>query len=577
MAVTVRGPDGAEQVLVVDLVTLAIEPLPHGEADPAWGPGGRLVTVRAGGDGAPTLVLREPGRRAREVWAAPGAIAATAVLADGAAVAVAAWPSAPPGATPAVSHATRQRVHKRDGSGFVGALRPVLHLVDVAGGTARRIDVGPRGAVEALVPSPDGGRLAVRVRGDDLYEEVVVVEVATGAVTPMPVGPASVLGGLSWLDEQRALAALDSEGSWHPSDLAVLGPNGPQVVVRDAELAVLGADRDVVWGARRGRAVVLALDPERGRLVERAALPVGARALAHDAGSGRTAAIAGPARGPLELLCAEPGRPFEAIDLGAPRARRSRTTIPAPEILTVGRVECLVARPTHPAARFVVDLHGGPFGCWGGEHDPLHAALLDAGFAVVTPNVTGSVSYGRAHAGAIVGAWGEVDRDEVLAVADAAAAQLGCDPARAGVAGYSYGGYLAAMLVATSDRFAAAVCAAPVWDLRSSLGTGDEADASFGLNSLGLAGHDLLDRADRHSPARRLGLPTTPTLLMAGEADVSCPLSQSEQALFDLSWLGCEVELVRYPGQSHATLWDGPPEVVADRVARSVAWLSARV
>lgn len=145
------------------------------------------------------------------------------------------------------------------------------------------------------------------------------------------------------------------------------------------------------------------------------------------------------------------------------------------------------------------------------------------------------------------------------------------------MAGYSYGGYLAAMLVATTDRFAAAVCGAPVWDLRSVFGTGDEAEAAIAFNSLGLAGHELLARADRHSPARRLGRPSTPTLLLAGEADWSCPLSQSEQALFDLSWLGCEVERVRYPGQNHASLWNGDAAVVADRVRRTVAWLADRV
>ena len=47
------------------------------------------------------------------------------------------------------------------------------------------------------------------------------------------------------------------------------------------------------------------------------------------------------------------------------------------------------------------------------------------------------------------------------------------DAERTGVCGYSYGGYMTAWIIGQTQRFKAAVCGAPCFDLESMYGTSD--------------------------------------------------------------------------------------------------------
>jgi dipeptidyl aminopeptidase/acylaminoacyl peptidase len=69
----------------------------------------------------------------------------------------------------------------------------------------------------------------------------------------------------------------------------------------------------------------------------------------------------------------------------------------------------------------------------------------------------------------------------------------------------------------------------------------------------------------------------TPTLLLHGDADLRCPISQAEEWLAVLLGAGCEAELVRYPGASHGFLTQGPPSMAADYGNRLVQWVTSHV
>ena len=83
-------------------------------------------------------------------------------------------------------------------------------------------------------------------------------------------------------------------------------------------------------------------------------------------------------------------------------------------------------------------------------------------------NPRGAMGYGDAYAQANVGDWGGIDAGDLLAAVDAACARPDVDGARLGVTGESYGGWMTNWLIATTDRFAAAVAQNSISDMRSS-------------------------------------------------------------------------------------------------------------
>jgi dipeptidyl aminopeptidase/acylaminoacyl peptidase len=205
------------------------------------------------------------------------------------------------------------------------------------------------------------------------------------------------------------------------------------------------------------------------------------------------------------------------------------------------------AEPEQPV---VLHVHGGPYNAHGPVPWLEMVALAARGYTVLAPNPRGSVSYGDAHSTAIVGRWGTVDADDLQAFVNAAEPRLvGDASARLGVIGLSYGGYMTVQLLGTSRRFAAAVAENPVTNFVS----------EFGMSDLGALGAQLFTGGDeidleawfRSSPLARAHTIRTPLLLLQGERDDRCPLPESMQPYVLLKALGREVELVRFPEESH--------------------------
>ena len=64
----------------------------------------------------------------------------------------------------------------------------------------------------------------------------------------------------------------------------------------------------------------------------------------------------------------------------------------------------------------------------------------------------------------------------------------------------------------------------------------------------------------------------TPVLLLHGEADLRCPIAQSEEYFSLLKRLGKEVEFVRFPGCNHVFLRMGHPKMREEYLERMLAW-----
>ena len=218
----------------------------------------------------------------------------------------------------------------------------------------------------------------------------------------------------------------------------------------------------------------------------------------------------------------------------------------------------------------IVAVHGGPTWCWNAyfsDSEPNAVLLADAGYAVLQPNPRGSSGRGHAFAEGLLGDPGGIDFRDIMAGVDWCVAEGIADPRRLGIAGLSYGGYMAGWAITQTDRFAASVAISVVADFRS-----------FHLTSEVARWDEMILRGawdetggiyDDRSPVVHARKAKTPTLVIAGELDRCTPVSQGEQLFGALAAAGCETELVVLPGEGHVPV---SRRYALEAIRRTQAW-----
>ena len=182
-------------------------------------------------------------------------------------------------------------------------------------------------------------------------------------------------------------------------------------------------------------------------------------------------------------------------------------------------------------------------------HFPFTPLLVGRGYAVLHPNHRASSGRGQEFIAAGLLAMGGLDAEDIVSGVDALVASGVVDPDRVAVTGNSYGGFMAAWLAATSDRFCAAAPRSPVTDWVSQHLTSNLP----GFDELCLAG-DLFDTDSdywRRSPLRLAEQIRIPLLLMAGAHDLATPASQASMLHRALVERGRPSTLVVYPEEGH--------------------------
>jgi dienelactone hydrolase len=254
------------------------------------------------------------------------------------------------------------------------------------------------------------------------------------------------------------------------------------------------------------------------------------------------------------------------------RAERIRWT--APDSTTI---EGMLLRPPASAGPgphpLVTVLHGGPASAYNlsfpslGFFDPYQDVHLAArGYAVFMPNPRGSGGYGERFRSAVRRDWGAGPAADVHAGIDYLIAQGIADATRLALTGWSYGGYLAAWMLAHSDRFTVGSVGAGVFDLTTHYGLGaPQLEEYFGGPPWRLPS---LYR--RQSPIQHVAGIRTPTLIFHGETDNAVSIAQSELLHAALRAEGVPTELVRYPGEGHSLRQTTAQD---DSWARLLSWL----
>jgi dipeptidyl aminopeptidase/acylaminoacyl peptidase len=211
----------------------------------------------------------------------------------------------------------------------------------------------------------------------------------------------------------------------------------------------------------------------------------------------------------------------------------------------------------------LLSIHGGPFTQYGNKFFDEFQVYAAAGYVVLFANPRGSSGYseewGRAIRGPVEGGpgWGTRDYEDLMAVVDTALDQFAfCDPDRLGVLGGSYGGYMTSWMVAHTDRFRAACSERSVNNFII------EASADIGWAFKGQVGAHWFEAPDiylKFSPSSYVEKITTPLLILHSESDLRCPVAHAEELFASLRLLRREVELVRFPAESHELTRSGSP------------------
>jgi dipeptidyl aminopeptidase/acylaminoacyl peptidase len=226
----------------------------------------------------------------------------------------------------------------------------------------------------------------------------------------------------------------------------------------------------------------------------------------------------------------------------------------------------------YPLLTFV---HGGPasrfdqgFLGYLGYIYPTHV-FAARGYAVLRPNPRGTGGYGERFRQANRRDWGGMDWLDINAGIDAVIGQEIADPARLGLMGWSYGGFIASWAVGQSDRFKAISIGAPVVDLLSFHGSSDIRDFIPGYFE-----GTPLERLRERSPAWHLRKIAAPILIQHGAADERVPLSQGTLLYRLLQELGNDVTMVVYPRTPHTPQ---EPKLRIDAGRRNVEFFTRHV
>jgi dipeptidyl aminopeptidase/acylaminoacyl peptidase len=439
-------------------------------------------------------------------------------------------------------------------------------LVDLRDGTSTLLSSGPAARVCAV--SGDGRRAVVRLgrRGERRLE---LVDLRSGRRTELlPGGGANVADARFGITGRQLYVHTDA-GRERPALLGVTlsGSSGVSTVYPiaerpddDLDLVALdpsGVRAALVWNVD-GRSEVELLDL-RSALLEPLVAPPGdvvtGAAFSRD---GRALLVASEgatvppqlSRVPLDVhgdaTPLVPADPEPGTALVAPTLHE----FPGEDGL---RLSGWLFRPRGALGPLptLLWLHGGPEAQERPVFQPLFQALLAEGVAVFAPNVRGSGGYGRTFAAADDGERRFAAIRDVRAATDFLVSSGLADPARVGVSGRSYGGYLTLVALAWfPDLFAVGVDVCGMSDFATFY---ERTEPWIAAAATPKYGHPEADAAllRELSPIHRVDLITAPLLVVHGGYDTNVPLVEAEQVLAALRERGAAPGFLFFEDEGH--------------------------
>jgi dipeptidyl aminopeptidase/acylaminoacyl peptidase len=413
-----------------------------------------------------------------------------------------------------------------------------LYSVDADGKSEPKALTGDDGSYGEPAFSPDGGRIAYRMTPEDgtypHHSQIGVMNADGGGAKLLTTsldrqcGPYPEYREPVW-DGERIVFTIEDGGNLHLYAVAADGSSPPELIVG-------------------GEQVISAFDIRDGKLAYVATTHTTLRELYVGTDGRRVTRV---------------GSDFEA----------GRALVEAERFTAISadgyEVDAWIVRPagfqpdkSYPA---LLNVHGGPFSQYGTGFFDENQVYAGGGYVVLFSNPRGGSGYSEEHGRAIRGplnnagpGWGTRDYEDVMAVVDTALEKFDfIDPERLGVIGGSYGGFMTSWIIGHTNRFKAAVSERAVNNLVSMFGSSDlfwVFERQFG----GPMWENVDAYLDR-SPSTYAQQMETPVLVLHSEQDLRCNIEQGEHLFTLLRLLGKDVEMVRFPAESHELSRGGSP------------------
>jgi dipeptidyl aminopeptidase/acylaminoacyl peptidase len=479
--------------------------------------------------------------------------------------------------------------YKLDSVGWTGDRRKHIFVVGVDGGDERQLTGGDF-EDDSPAWSADGKRIVFGALRDDrwdveLTQKLYEIEVdGTEDAEPKQLSGDDEEAGRPSFSPDGSLIAYyhaPEDGTWpHHSQVAVMSADGGDRRILTASLdrncEPYPLSREPVWDGDR---IVFTVE-DGGNVHVYAVAADGSSEPELIAGGERSIGLLDVVDGELVFTASTHTRPHELFSgddkqltqvaddfvAGCDLVEAERFTAKSSDGT---EVDAWLVRPAgfEEGKRYptLLTIHGGPFSQYGtGFFDEVQV-YSGAGYAVLFSNPRGGSGYSIEHGRAIRGpiddggsGWGGVDYEDLMGVVDTALERFDfIDPEQLGVLGGSYGGYMTTWIIGHTKRFKAALSERAVNSLVSMFGSSDIGwvwDRQFGGQMW-----EEMDAYLAMSPATYATEIETPVLVLHSENDLRCNIEQGALLFNLLRVMGKEVEMVRFPAESHELSRSGSP------------------
>lgn len=221
----------------------------------------------------------------------------------------------------------------------------------------------------------------------------------------------------------------------------------------------------------------------------------------------------------------------------------------------------------------IFDIHGGPKTVYGSIFYHEMQLWAGKGYFVIFCNPTGSD--GRGDFMNILGKYGTVDYDDLMAFADAALeAYPDMDANNLFETGGSYGGFMTNWIIGHTDRFRACASQRSISNWFS----------FYGVSDIGVGFVPDQNAADpwgspkvlwERSPMKYADRAKTPTLFIHSFEDYRCPIDQGYQMFASLIAHGVEAKMVCFRGENHELSRSGKPTHRLKRLNEIIGWFDS--
>jgi dipeptidyl aminopeptidase/acylaminoacyl peptidase len=371
--------------------------------------------------------------------------------------------------------------------------------------------------------------------------------------------------------DRTAFARIELSPNGRPGKTLVLAERS------DAEISTFALDdagttAAILWNVS-GRSDLELFDLQTGRSVLRPKLPAElANGLEFSKDGRALALVVSGAATPADIWIMDVGTGAFRQVTKSPHAGVDLARLVRPELVRFKAHDGLdlsgwLYKPAVGSAPYpaVLAFHGGPEGQERPNFNSLYQALLSRGIGVFAPNVRGSSGFGKRFVNLDNGALRVEGVRDIQDCVDAIVKSGVADPARIGIMGGSYGGYMVmAGLTEYPKVFAAGADLFGVVNFETFFKQTEPWMAAISKIEYGDPDTQV-ELLRRLSPIHKVDRVTAPTIVLHGANDTNVPVVEAEQVVDSLKKRGIPVEYVLFPDEGHG--W----RKTANRIRSAVA------